>query len=671
MLVALVLQAAARAAGGPAPIEWRRYGAAVKAAEASLRLHETDQARRWLEEAPREHRGFEWRYLAHLAERSAAVHALHEGTITDVAVSSDGKLLATACGDGTARLVEAHSGVTRFVLKGHTAAVWSPDFSPDGRQLATASSDGSVRLWDVASGAELRVLPGNGKGVAALDFGPDGLLAVSSWERTSERGVWGVVNVWNAESGERLEHLEHGLKPIAALAFSPDGASLAAGTWDSDVALWHVGEWGTPARIFPPKNDDYQAVRDLAFSPDGKELVVSYADGRARRYDAATQAVLGTLDTTSLGNVKELNDVTYLPAGARLATVGADLTLRLWERASGRLLGEYAGHERSVQSVVASPDGKWLYTGAADGTVRAWDLDLLAPERTVWRGPTTSYSLALDPSGARAVVTGWEGSIRIVEVASGRELAAWQGHGTSGVGVHWSADGRWLASTGNDGRVCLWDAASHGLVRELVELDGQILCARFSPDSKLLASPGEGSALVLWSVPEGGVTATLEGDGGRVGYLAFSPDGTRLAAAHADGRVRLWDVAAKKLVRVLEGHSPGQVALSFHPRTDELLTASGRGLRRWNAHTGEALGALPDAVSGVHYLEHSPDGTRIAAGLADAKLELWKTDTAEVLLRLDYSAGVFFTTWTKDGQGLFALPMDETVRVLRSQLGDE
>lgn len=667
MLVALCLQSAAAAPASAAPLDWRLYGAALKAAEASLRLHETDQARRWLAEAPHEHRGFEWRYLVGLAEQSAAVQVLHEGTITDLAVSPDGTLLATAGGDGTARIVEAHGGTTRHVLKGHTAAVWSPDFSPDGRVLATASSDGSVRLWDVASGAELRVLPGNGKGVAALDFGPEGLLAVSSWDRSPERGVWGVVNLWDAESGERLEHLEHGIKPIAALAFAPDGATLAAGTWDNDVALWHVGEWGQPVRLFPPANDDDQAVRDLAFAPDGKELVVTYADGRARRYDAATHALLGTLDTTALGEVKELNDATYLADGQRLATVGADLTLRLWERASGRLLGEYAGHEASVQSVVAGPEGRWLYTAGADGTVRSWDLEALDPARSVWRGPSTSYSLALDPSGERAAVTGWEGRLRIVEVATGRELASWPAHGTSGVGVDWSADGRWLVSTGNDGGVKLWDATSHALVRELARLDGQVLCARFSPDSKLVAAPGAGSALVLYRVPDGGVEATLAGEGGRVGYLAFSPDGRRLAAGHPDGRVQLFDVAARTLVRVLEGHAAGQVALSFHPRAEELLTVSGRELRTWHARTGEPLGGLPAARSAVHHLAHAPGGDRVALGLSDGSLELWRTDGGDVLLRLPFTAGVFFTTWSRDGQGLFALPMDETVRVLRAR----
>jgi WD40 repeat protein len=521
-----------------------------------------------------------------------------------------------------------------------------------------------VRVWDVESGRELRVLPENGKGVAALDFGPAGLLAVSSWDRSSARGVWGIVNVWDAESGERLEHLEHGVKPIAALAFSPDGANLAAGTWDNDVAIWRLGEWGQPARIVPPKTADYQAVRDLAFAPDGKELVVSYADGRARRYDTDTRALLGTLDTTSLGNVKELNDVVYLPDGERLATVGADLALRLWERESGVLLSELAGHLASVQSVVASAEGRWIYTGAADGSVRAWDLEQLAPERSTWRGPSTSYSLALDPSGARAALTGWEGFIRVVEVESGRELARWKGHEQSGVGIDWSADGRFLASTGNDGKVKLWDAASRALVRELAALSGQILCARFSPDGKLLAAPGEGSTLALWDVPDGDAQATLAGDGGRVGYLAFSPDGKRLAAAHPDGRVRLWDVESRKLVAVLEGHRPGQVALAFHPRSSELLTASGRELRRWHARTGAAVGAPFEAASGVHYLAYSPDGERVAAGLSNADLELWTSAARTPLLRKSYRSGVWFTTWTRDGTGLFALPMDETVRVL-------
>ena len=202
----------------PAPVRpepdlaWRLYLASITAAEATLRLHETDAAKRWLAEAPAEHRGFEWRHLAAQADRSSARFAAHATTVTDLAVSPDGRWLATASADRSARILDAASGATRHVLAGHTAAVWSPAFSADGRRLATTSSDGSVRLWDVESGAELRVLADNGQGVAALAFGPEGLLAVCSWKRSAERGVWGTLNLWDAESGERLESLEHGVK---------------------------------------------------------------------------------------------------------------------------------------------------------------------------------------------------------------------------------------------------------------------------------------------------------------------------------------------------------------------------------------------------------------------------------------------------------------------------
>ena len=648
-------------------LEWRLYCAAMRAAETSLRLHETDQVARWLSEAPPEHRGFEHRHIEHLASRSAASFALHAASITDLAVSPDGKLLATACGDGTARIVDALSGATIHELRGPQAAVWSPEFSPDGTRLATACSDGRTRVYEVPSGRELAALAGPGKGVAALAFGPAGLLAVCSWDRNAERGVWGIVELWDSASGQRLEHLEHGVKPIAAIDFNAEGTLLAAGTWDGDVALWTVGEWNAPRRLFPPKNDDYQAVRDLAFAPAGDELAVSYADGRARLFDARSQGLLHTLDTTAPGIVKELNDVCYLPDGARLATVGADLTLRLWERASGKLLAEYSGHTRSVQSVVAHPEGTRLYSASADGSVRAWDLAALEPARSVWRGPSSSYSLALSPDGARAATTGWGGFVRIVEVESGRELARWNGHQTSGVGVDWSPDGRFLSTTGNDGRIVLWDAATQTELKVLADHEGQVLASAFSPDGKLVAGAGNGGDVCLWSVPEGARVATLADAPGRVDYMLFSPDGTRLAAGHPDGIVRLWNLATHELAARLEGHRPGQLALAFHPLEDVLVSAGGRSVRRFDAHTGKALSALPEASSNVLHLSFAPDGRRLAAGLGNGDLEVWDAQSGEVLLRHPYSAGVFFTRWSRNGDALFALPMDETVRVLRTR----
>jgi WD40 repeat protein len=112
------------------------------------------------------------------------------------------------------------------------------------------------------------------------------------------------------------------------------------------------------------------------------------------------------------------------------------------------------------------------------------------------------------------------------------------------------------------------------------------------------------------------------------------------------------------------------VALAFQPDGKVLVSASGRDVRRWDA-SGSALEPLPVAAAAVYSLAFSPDGSRLCAGLANNTLEVWHAESGAVLLRVPFSAGVWSARWTPDGADLFALPMDDTVRVLRGSLQDE
>ncbi|MDE0088265.1 MAG: hypothetical protein OXU23_21265 [Candidatus Poribacteria bacterium] len=98
----------------------------------------------------------------------------HYADIDAIIFSPDGKMLATASEDYTARLWDAQTGAHRLALKGHTSEVSSIAFSPDGKTVRTGSLDGTLRLWDTNTGTQLRTITGHTNRVYSIAFSPDG-----------------------------------------------------------------------------------------------------------------------------------------------------------------------------------------------------------------------------------------------------------------------------------------------------------------------------------------------------------------------------------------------------------------------------------------------------------------------------------------------------------------
>ena len=642
----------------------RLYLATLAAAELSLRLHETDRAMHWLAEAPAERRGWEWRYLIGQSDRSSALFDVERGVITDMTVSPNGRLLAVGTGSGGVVLLDASSGALVRTLEGHTAAVWRPTFTSDGHRLATASSDGSVRVWRTDTGRELLLLPGNGLGVAAVAWSPDDReVAVSSWDRTPERGVWGTLNVWDATTGMRIRHIEYGDRPLASLTYTRDGSRLVAGSWDFNLIVWDTRTWAEPAVLPPPESPDYKRVTDFSLSPDG-DLAVSYTDGRARIWDLERGVVKRTLYTPVEGHIKFLNDVTYLAGGEWAATGGDDLTVRVWDAVTGTQLAVLHGHQRPINTVAASPDGRRLYSGGAEGSIRMWDLDALDSRRSQWQVPHTVYSIAFGPGEAQAVVATWEGWLRVFDVTTGAEVRAWHGHQRAAVMVDWSADGRWIASTGSDGRVLLWDAATGQPLRELQNVGTQLESLAFNADGSLLAAPASGATVRVWRIPAGEELATLSAGDAAVAAVAWAADGT-LAVTSADGKVWFWETATRSVMSIIDVGSSGTPVTAFHPNGKEIAIALGRSVRVWDRAAGRWSSTLSTRSAGILRLAYSMDGKRLAAALTGNVFELWDASTGDVVLRLPQTGGAWGVRWTRHDD-LVLIPLDQTVRVLRA-----
>ncbi|MBN1583152.1 MAG: N-acetylmuramoyl-L-alanine amidase, partial [Anaerolineae bacterium] len=211
----------------------------------------------------------------------------HTDAISNIVFSPDGTRLATASADKTARVwnVEPYTGDAEqgakeferalFSLSGHTGSVNDITFSPNGKRLATASADKTARLWNADSGAELFVLLGHSASVSDVAFSPDGkFLATASAD--------GTAKVWDTGTGREQTPLAQTgpVSPVRRVTFSPDGTRLAAASENGTVRIWSQPS-GKELYLL---SDHQGNLTSLAFSSESTHLASAGADGAANLY---------------------------------------------------------------------------------------------------------------------------------------------------------------------------------------------------------------------------------------------------------------------------------------------------------------------------------------------------------------------------------------------------
>jgi WD40 repeat protein len=537
---------------------------------------------------------------------------------------------------------------------------------------------------------------GSGNEVTAVAFTPDGTQIITGSLDSTVRG-------WDS----RTSTLQWTLKtpaPVTTLALSFDGNMLATGGPDNQVRLWEQAG-RTQLAVVPLKD----RITTLAFRHDDREVSVTTSGDLGRSAIVLIDPQIGKIKK-KLGHWAELKGVAYHPTygwavGGGGGVRGGGGTLWQWPSANSAMERKY-DLPHFISCVAWPMNGRFLAFGAADGSV--WGISEKGDAEALdGRHEGTVESIALSPSGELLVSGGADGTLRLFDARSRRQLAVLRGHTNRVRQVAISPDGSMVASCGADGTVRVWGIGGlnpvvlrgnkhfvssvrflkndqlvttswdnsirmwdrlSGETTRLLRADAHVITRSqlgISQKRSLLAvAEGLRKGIRVYTLPGLELSQTLGDTPFTAGSVAISPDGSLIALGSGKGELYVWQVSTGELLAQTQQDDKNLLVMCFSPDSSQLAIGSDDGVVRLvDPGTSKVVDRIEFGQVRCEHLAFDPsaNGRKIAVALADGTVRVWDVQEKREVLKIDYAT--FALAYHPGGRWLALVRNEKNVRV--------
>ncbi|XP_060224564.1 sperm-associated antigen 16 protein isoform X5 [Meriones unguiculatus] len=284
------------------------------------------------------------------------IFRLHDLPVTCINMHPCKEFLVSCSEDRLWKMVGLPKGNVFLTGSGHTDWLADCCFHPSGTKLATSSGDSTIKLWDLSTGECLLTFEGHSHAVWSCTWHSSGdFVASASLDMTSK--------IWDINS-ERCRYTLYGhTDSVNSIEFFPFSNTLLTASADKTLSVWD-------ARTSKCEHSLYghmHSINDATFTPRGHIIASCDARGVIKLWDFRNLIPIVSIDVgPSAGN-----EVNFDSTGRVLAQASASGIIHLLDLKTGQI-HKLVGHENEVHTVVFSQDGKNMYSGGSDGTVRLW-----------------------------------------------------------------------------------------------------------------------------------------------------------------------------------------------------------------------------------------------------------------------------------------------------------